>query len=118
MAEIKALLKNTIGLTPRFGSQNNRVLNAVMQENLRHIEWSYDSHDYLAKKPETIYDSLDSYLSRANPASVGGIALFHDLYENTADAIGSVINKIKKRGFKIVSLQKCVGDKSSYAEMM
>ena len=64
------------------------------------ILWNVDSEDWISRDPDTIYQHvLDSKLVE------GDIILFHDIYDETAEAVEKLVPELINEGFQIVTVK-------------
>lgn len=95
------VLKNVIGrevtaVRPPGGSISNlmrKVLNVPM------IYWSVDTEDWRSR-------NASSVLARCNHIKDGDIVLMHDLYPSTATAAETLIPRLKKKGYQLVTIDE------------
>jgi peptidoglycan/xylan/chitin deacetylase (PgdA/CDA1 family) len=59
-----------------------------------------DSSDWRTRSPARIVDNVMKGLQKTG----GGIILFHDIHEQTAKAVPTVLKELKSHGFKVVHL--------------
>lgn len=96
-----AVLKNVIGrevtaVRPPGGSISDlmrKVLNVPM------IYWSVDTEDWRSR-------NASSVLARCNNIKDGDIVLMHDLYPSTATAAETLIPRLKKKGYQLVTIDE------------
>ncbi|MGL5978204.1 MAG: polysaccharide deacetylase family protein [Erysipelotrichaceae bacterium] len=62
--------------------------------------WTVDSQDWMSRDCKEVVKSTLRY------AHDGGVVLFHDIYDSTADAIEVLVPKLVKQGYQIVSLEE------------
>ena len=81
---------------PVEGSFNNDVLNAT---DLPAILWDVDSEDWMSTDPQEIVDQVLKYEYES-----GDIILFHDIYDETADALEKILPALIERGCQLVTV--------------
>ena len=81
---------------PVEGSFNNEVLEAT---SLPAILWDVDSEDWLTRDPEQIVAQVLKYDYES-----GDIVLFHDIYDETAEALEKILPELVNRGCQLVSI--------------
>jgi len=59
--------------------------------------------------PET--GKIDRFLNTVTISSPGSIILLHDTYDETAAAVSPIIDKIRAKGLKLVTVAECMNDK-------
>lgn len=84
-------------LRPPGGAFNETVQGVV---HMPMIQWSLDTRDWITKDPEDIYQHL------VRQAKDGGIVLMHDTVSATADALERAIPKLKKMGYRFVTVDE------------
>ncbi len=85
-----------------YGEYNNTVVKAANDNGHKMIQWSVDTLDYNGLDAEQMWDRLKNKISN------GSIILMHNGTENTAKALGSIIENIEKKGFKIVPVSDLI----------
>ena len=85
-----------------YGEYNNTVVKAANDNGHKMIQWSVDTLDYNGLDAEQMWDRLKNKINN------GSIILMHNGTENTAKALGSIIENIEKKGFKIVPVSDLI----------
>ena len=85
---------------PPFGAYNNRVLTITRDAGYIPIQWSVDSLDWKNLSADAIYQRISS---KVHP---GAIILFHNDGANTPQALGPIIEYLKKEGYRIVPVSE------------
>ncbi|WP_066043000.1 polysaccharide deacetylase family protein [Herbiconiux solani] len=85
---------------PPYGAVDPRVL---AQTTLPAILWSIDTNDWQIPDDATLLDRAVT-----KPAS-GAIILLHDVHENTARMVPSIVDGLQGRGFTLVTVQQLLG---------
>ncbi len=81
---------------PVAGEFDDDVLNA---QPVGAVLWDLDSEDWLSMDSETIIDRvLNSEIDS------GDILIFHDIYDETADALKTIIPELLSRGYQMVTV--------------
>jgi len=100
-------LENSIlpnGVAPFFRfpylSDPKKVREYLASRNIAVIGVDVDSFDYRTKGPNKIVDNVLKGLQKVDR----GIILFHDIHEQTAKAVPTVLKELKSHGFKVVHL--------------
>lgn len=97
-----AIIKKITGETPKFlrppyGNENAKV-RAVWNRPL--INWSVDTLDWK-------YRSKKHNIAAVNEQTKeGSIILFHDIHKTSVDSIQSVIDNLKAKGYKFVTVSE------------
>ncbi len=81
---------------PVEGSFNGEVLAAT---KLPAILWDVDSEDWLTRDPQQIIDQVLKY-----DYVSGDIILFHDIYDESAEALETIIPKLIDRGCQLMTV--------------
>jgi len=87
-----------------FGARNSRVMDTVTSLGYRSIYWTLDSGDWLENA--TASSVRQKILQNVGP---GYIVVQHMNSEQTAASLRDVINGIKEKGLRVVSLAEMVG---------
>jgi peptidoglycan/xylan/chitin deacetylase (PgdA/CDA1 family) len=89
------------------GGENELVLNKpeMKVDDLYHIMWNVDSLDWQDHNPATIETRVMNQI-----ATYGhhGIILFHDIHPQTIIAIQSILPRLLREGYKLISLYDMV----------
>jgi peptidoglycan/xylan/chitin deacetylase (PgdA/CDA1 family) len=89
---------------PPFGSRDDRVLRVVEQEGFRAIYWTFDSGDWLDNA--TTDRVRDADLRQAVP---GAIVVHHVSPDATANAMPTIIDELRGRGYELVTVGELIG---------
>ena len=85
---------------PPYGNTNANLNEYVnKEENMKVIMWNIDTNDWKKPPPEQITKHV---LSRAKS---GDIILCHDIFPGTIEAMPSLIDGMKAKGFEFVTVQ-------------
>ena len=87
---------------------NEKVIEIVSQEGMQIVMWDVDSNDWRHQGCGTniICDNILEGLSNSSCH----IILQHDLFETSVLLQPNIIRKIREKGFKIVSMEECIGN--------
>lgn len=105
--ELQQEIDNTDRLLARVDNKPRHLLRAPfgkIDERVKTIspvpliDWTIDTLDWTGKTPDEIFDSI--FLSRFS----GAIALMHDGYENTVEALKRLLPALKEAGYQAVSV--------------
>jgi peptidoglycan/xylan/chitin deacetylase (PgdA/CDA1 family) len=92
------------GVAPFFRfpylSDPKRVRDYLATRNIAVFGIDVDSFDYRMRKPEKVIDNVMKGLEKLG----SGIILFHDIHEVTAKAIPTVLEELRKKGYKVVQV--------------
>ncbi|MBO7718140.1 polysaccharide deacetylase family protein [Candidatus Saccharibacteria bacterium] len=100
--EAKSILNDILGhpvkyTRPPYGNVNNVVLDNT---GTPLILWSVDTLDWKNRNPAEILEITK------NQVSEGGIILMHDIYDTTVDAVGSIIDELRKEGYEFATISE------------
>ena len=70
------------------------------------IEWDCDSKDWALRDKDGIKENLYDFESKNNGGLDGCIVLFHDIYQETADAVTELIPELIKKGYQFVTVDE------------
>lgn len=87
-----------------FGSRNARILQIVEEEGLRPIYWTFDSGDWIEGATTERVLSADLRL-----AVNGAIVVHHVQPRATAEAMPTIIDTLRERGFELVTVSELLG---------
>lgn len=100
IASTQTLILQTSGVPatifrPPFGAQNPIVRNVATSQGLSIDLWSVDPRDWMQPGASVVRDRV---LSAAQP---GSVVLLHALYKDTLDALPSIIEGLRARGYTL-----------------
>lgn len=81
---------------PVEGAFDDNVLNA---QPVGAVLWDIDSEDWLSMDPSTIVDRILN-----EDIDSGDIIIFHDIYDETAEALETIIPELLNRGYQMVTV--------------
>jgi peptidoglycan/xylan/chitin deacetylase (PgdA/CDA1 family) len=87
-----------------FGSRNARILEIVEEEGFRPIYWTFDSGDWIDGATTQGVLSTDLRL-----AVNGAIVVHHVQPRPTAEAMPTVIDTLRERGYELVTVSELLG---------
>ena len=87
-------------LRPPYGSLNDSVLGIIKEMGMPIITWSIDTLDWSTKDPHKTYDSIMGSVTN------GCIILCHDIHEETAEAMLTVVPDLVKAGYQLVTVSE------------
>ncbi len=90
--------KDTLVVRAPYGACDDMVLDVGKELGVSFYNWSIDTLDWLTKDPAAIEEEI------LQNVSDGDIILCHDLHETTVDAMESVIPKLVKKGYQLVTI--------------
>lgn len=102
-------IRNVTGRTPclvrpPYGAQNKTVREFAKANNLYLINWSVDTNDWRSStKAADIINEADK------KAYDGCIILMHDRLERTIEATGQVIDILRAKGYRFVTVSQLLG---------
>lgn len=83
-------------LRPPYGNVNDKMRKTI---KIPMIYWSVDTEDWKSRNKKAI-------LKKCKSIEDGDIVLMHDLYPTTADAVSSLVPKLRKKGFQLVTVEE------------
>ena len=95
-------------LRPPYGAYNDRVLAA---SGLPIIFWSVDPLDWRDRDAATV-------AARIVDAPVGAIILSHDIHRSTVEALPAIIESLRGRGIRFVTVTKLFEPEALHAEQV
>ena len=98
-------MERVIGLKPKlfrppYGVTNPNVKKAIIKGGYTPVGWSVRSLDTVIKDEKKLLDKINVGIEP------GAVFLFHDTSKTTLDVLPEFIEEVKKRGYKIVPLDK------------
>lgn len=102
-------IERAIGETPRwmrppYGEYDARVVETSKQRGMAIAMWDDDTLDWKHRNPE---ETCRRAVDQAHP---GAIILMHDIHAPTVDAVPCVIDGLRAKGLRPVSLDKMIPD--------
>lgn len=93
-------------IRPPYGSTDEKALTAAINTNNKIVIWSIDSMDYVKNIDKQ--NIVENVVGNARP---GDIVLMHSGFGQKAviDVLQAIINALKKKDFKIVTLDELLG---------
>jgi peptidoglycan/xylan/chitin deacetylase (PgdA/CDA1 family) len=86
---------------PPFGNRDARVWRAVQENGYLNIYWTYDVRDWVEDRTtEKVYNYA------IEGACNGAIVVMHVGAQETADALPAIIDKLRARGYRLVTLSE------------
>ncbi len=83
---------------PPYGDYNDRLIQTAKELNLYVIQWDVDSLDWKDLSANSITERVISRVKN------GSIVLFHNQGKHTAEALPTIITKLKEKGYEFVSI--------------
>jgi peptidoglycan/xylan/chitin deacetylase (PgdA/CDA1 family) len=87
---------------PPYGIITKHVKKIMKERSLDLVLWNIDGQDWKKKGPDFIVNQVCSHHKN------GGIILLHDIHEDTAKALPSIIQTLKKKGYRFVTLNQWI----------
>jgi peptidoglycan/xylan/chitin deacetylase (PgdA/CDA1 family) len=85
-------------LRPPYGSTDDRVLQVAKQMKLPQIFWTVDTLDWQIRESGPVAARATSKAGR------GGIILMHDTRPTTVEAVPSIVDRLRRQGFELVTV--------------
>lgn len=102
---LKSILGRSIGFArPPGGDYDSIVIKAAMSRGLTTVLWTDDPGDYASPGDKVIATRVLDRVSN------GGIILLHDGIQQTVDVLPQIIQTLKKKGFKFVTVDKMISE--------
>jgi peptidoglycan/xylan/chitin deacetylase (PgdA/CDA1 family) len=103
------LVQQTIGKTPHLfrppgGNYNTRTVDIAYSMQMTTVMWNVCCEDY--RDPSTAY-IVSHVLSAVRP---GSIILLHDGVKNTREALPEIVNTLRNRGYRFVTVGEMLGE--------
>ncbi len=96
----KAVGYNAVVMRTPYGAGNATVKKAVMNAKMPIVLWSVDSLDWKSRNKTAILNTVFNQQGVKD----GSIILLHDIHKTTVDAMDSMITRLKKEGFTLVTV--------------
>ena len=84
---------------PPYGARNDKVLAAVRARRMKSVLWNVDSKDWADPIPLSIANRV----VRAVDGERRGILLFHDIQQQTVEALPAILETLQARGYRFLS---------------
>ena len=83
---------------PPYGAFSKRLISAAEAQGLTSLLWTVDPFDWAEPGPSVVKDRV---LSTVRP---GAVILLHSNHEQTLQALPSIVEGLKQKGYKLVSI--------------
>lgn len=105
-------IEGITGRRPRFGrppggQYNGEVLRATKRSGLTTALWTINTADYTGKTPQQILRRIERNLR------CGAVILLHDGPLETVEALPEIIDFIRRKGYRLVSLDEVIPPEAS-----
>lgn len=92
------------GVEPAYVRPVSGVVSGELQNRLMQpiALWTIDSQDWMSRDVDVIASTV------LNHAYDGGVVVFHDIYESTANALKIILPQLIQQGYQIVSIEEMV----------
>ncbi|EGJ27144.1 polysaccharide deacetylase family protein [Streptococcus porcinus] len=97
----KACGQKPIYLRPPYGATNEMVKQA---SGMNQMLWTVDTRDWENHSTEGIMSNIKSQLQP------GGVILMHDIHQTSVDALPTVLEYLKKEGYRCVTISQLMGE--------
>jgi polysaccharide deacetylase family sporulation protein PdaB len=84
------------------GDYDNKSIEIADTMNMKMIQWSVDSLDWKKLSAQEMYSRV------VTKTENGSILLFHNGVENTPEALGKVLEKLKNDGYEFVTVSELI----------
>ena len=107
------VMSNFIGYYPKFirlpyKGWDDRVMRAIESTGLIISQHNMESYDYTGDA-DRIYNAFQLSMSLKAPGSGNFISVQRDAIRSSVDVTGRIIDVIKSNGYRMVTLDQCVG---------
>jgi peptidoglycan-N-acetylglucosamine deacetylase len=102
--------KRTTLFRAPFGEYNNRMINTARGVGYNIIQWDIDSLDWKGLNEQDICSRVITKVGK------GSIILFHNNMENTYKALPGVIEKLRKDGYKFITVSELLLNDDYYID--
>ncbi|MEJ2065726.1 MAG: polysaccharide deacetylase family protein [Reinekea sp.] len=92
--------QDTTEYRPPYGSKNDALLSLTDSMGMRAIMWNIDSRDWADPVPASIVERVMAELEKRKK----GILLFHDIHKQTVQALPSLLDQLKEKGYRVVTI--------------
>lgn len=111
--KVKQLLNIDMFLyRPPFGEYNDMVLNAAEECGYYSVQWDVDSLDW---KEYGVEQEINQVLNHKHLGD-GSIILFHNDAKYTPDALNTIIQGLKEKGYEIVPISQLIHRENYYMD--
>lgn len=111
--KVKQLLNIDMCLyRPPFGEYNDTVLNAAEECGYYSVQWDVDSLDW---KEYGVEQEINQVLNHKHLGD-GSIILFHNDAKYTPDALNTIIQGLKEKGYEIVPISQLIHRENYYMD--
>ena len=115
LSRTNRVIRSTTGFRPctfrpPYGALDGRLIGDARAQKMKSILWDVDTNDWRTPGSGSIYSSIVS-------AGSGSIVLMHDgggYRSQTVAALGPAISNLKRRGYKLVTVSKLLGNRTIY----
>jgi peptidoglycan/xylan/chitin deacetylase (PgdA/CDA1 family) len=87
-------------MRPPYGGTNDSIINAV---GMPEIIWDIDPNDWKYQSTSNLENHIITHAHR------GAIALMHDIYKSTVNAIPRIIDTLRSQGYRFVTIKELFG---------
>jgi len=98
-------------MRPPYGSLDYRVLAILHALNLDVLLWQVDPKDFLTENQHNPDSIVNVVFELAVRRGYGGLILFHDIHETTADIIPVIIRLLASNGIEFTSVNELLDRK-------
>lgn len=94
-----------------YGYSDARVEGLVGGQGYEMVGWNLDTNDWKWRNSQTIFQTVKQELQASGgPKTESFIILLHDIIPETVDATKSIIRLIKQLGYRLVTVDECLGE--------
>jgi peptidoglycan/xylan/chitin deacetylase (PgdA/CDA1 family) len=97
-------------IRPPFGSMDKKAYDKLREMGYTVVRWNMDAKDWNKRRSkEQLLKYYEKTFKIANPLQTSFISLQHDRRIESIEIIPDIIRMARTKGFKIVSLDECLG---------
>lgn len=103
-------------MRPPYGRIAGSALDLVQDMGYMVVNWNLDTNDWQLSQgapATTVYNMVATTMSDEFPGSI--IHLQHDLLQSSVDTVANIIDMVRTKGYKLVSLPECLYGPSAHA---
>ncbi|MFB9628729.1 polysaccharide deacetylase family protein [Nonomuraea helvata] len=90
-------------LRPPYGAVSQELRDVAAREGVALVTWDVDTSDQTEEKPRDIGDRA---VRQAHP---GAIILMHDIHRESVDAVPDIIERLREKGYRFVTVPELYG---------
>lgn len=97
-------------IRPPYGAINKKAYDKLKEHGYNIVRWNMDARDWNRKRSKSrLLTYYENVFKISNPMEISFISLQHDRRADSIEIIPDIVRLAKAKGFKIVSLDECLG---------